>query len=336
MNWTPTWFKRLQAVLLCIALPALVFSAANARAQTAQANRPFTLIVPFPAGGASDALARQVAPSLSKAMGQTVIVENITGASGTLAAQRMLSAPHDGHHIMVVSSSETIMPPLLMSSVKFQAEDFRLLVDGMSVPLALIARTGLPLNTVEELVAYARNPANKPLSYGSLGNGSIAHLAAEHFEQLTGAKLVHVPYRGGAPLTTDMIGNQIDISFFPFAGGAIQLAETGKVKVLGIASATRLPHLAKYPLLTQAPGLKTYVYSAWNSFAVPRAVPEAMAERLNRELNAILQTPEIKAFAQKMGSFVPEPMNLQQIGAFYAGETERLRGLAKAVKLQAD
>ncbi len=321
------------------ALPGLLCAAAALWCAAAAAQAPakiMTLIVPFPAGGASDALARQVAPELSKAMGQTVIVENITGVSGSLAAARLLAAPPDGNQIMVVSSSETIRPPLLLSSVKFQAEDFRLLVDRMSVPLALIARTGLPVNNVEEPLAYARNPANKALSYGSLGNGSIAHLAAEHFEQLTGVKMVHVPYRGGAPLTTDMIGNRIDISFFPLAGAGIQLAEAGKIKVLGMASGTKLPHLAKYPLLADMAALKPFVYSAWNSFAVPKAVPDAVAERLNHELNGILHQPQIMAFAQKMGSHVPPALSLEQVGVFYAAETAKLRGLAKAVKLQAD
>jgi tripartite-type tricarboxylate transporter receptor subunit TctC len=298
--------------------------------------RPLTLIVPFPAGGASDALARQVAPGLSKAMAQTVVVENITGASGTLAAQRLLASPPDGTSIMVVSSSETIMPPLLMSSVKWQAEDFRLLVSGMSVPLALIARGAAPFNSVQEMLAHARNPDKVPLSYGSLGNGSIAHLAGEHFMQLTGVKMVHVPYRGGVPLTTDLIGNQVDISFFPLAGAALQMAEAGKIKVLGVASSTRFEHLARYPLLTEVAPLQTFVHSAWNSFAVPKAVPIAVAERLHRELNAVLQSPEIKAFALKMGSYVPEPVDLQQVASFYAAETARLRGLAGAIKLQAD
>jgi tripartite-type tricarboxylate transporter receptor subunit TctC len=306
-----------------------------ARAQQ-PAPKTLTLIVPFPAGGASDALARQVAPGLAKALGQTVVVENITGASGTLAAQRLLSSPPDGQAIMVVSSSETIMPPLLMKSVKFVAEDFRLLVDGMTVPLALIARTGLPVNSLDDLLAYARNPANRALSYGSLGNGSIAHLAAEHFEQLTGVKMVHVPYRGGVPLTTDMIGNQVDISFFPLTGAGTQLVEAGKIKLLGVASRQALPHLAKYPLLTSAAPLKDFVHTAWNSFAVSRSVPDMVAERLNRELNAILQSAEIKAYAVKMGSHVTDAQGLPQVAAFYAAETAKLRSLAQAVKLQAD
>jgi tripartite-type tricarboxylate transporter receptor subunit TctC len=330
---TPFTTRRDVLALWLAAVDAPVCTSALAQPGGA---RPLTLIVPFPAGGASDALARQVAPGLSRAMGQTVVVENITGASGTLAAQRLLSSPPDGMSIMVVSSSETIMPPLLMSSVKWQAEDFRLLVGGMSEPLALIARTAAPFNSVQEMLAHARNPDKVPLSYGSLGNGSIAHLAAEHFEQLTGVKMVHVPYRGGVPLTTDMVGNQIDISFFPFAGAATQLAESGKIKVLGVAGSTRLEHLAKYPLLTEVAPLQAFVYSAWNSFTVPKAVPDAVAERLNRELNAILQSPEIKAFALKMGSYVPEPASLQQVASFYVAETSKLRALAKAIKLQAD
>jgi tripartite-type tricarboxylate transporter receptor subunit TctC len=268
-------------------------------------------------------------------MGQTVVVENITGASGTLAAHKMLAAEPDGTTLMVVSSSETIMPPLLLNTARFQAEDFSLLVQPLVVPLALVGRAGLAPTTLDALLAHGRDPANKPLSCGNFGNGTIPHLAAAHFEQLTGVKLLQVPYRGGAPLINDLLGEQVDLSFFPFAGNLLQLAETGRVKVYGVASASRAPHLASHALLGDHPQLKGFVHSAWNSFAVSKRVPEPVAERLSLELNTILHRPDIAAFALKMGSVVPARASLTEMAKFYRAETLKLRALARSIDLQA-
>lgn len=297
-----------------------------------QSDRPVVLLVPFAAGGASDALARQVAPHLAKTLERTVIVDNVPGASGTLAAQRLLTAAPDGSTMMVVSSSETILPPLVMPSVKFQAEDFRLLVGGMDAPVALLGRVGLEATQLTELLLRAGTTPT--LSYGSLGNGTIAHLAAEHFSMLTGVGMIHVPYRGGAPLITDLLANQIDLGFLPLAGPVLQLAETGKLKVYGLASSTRAAPFEKYPLLTAHPALKTFEHTAWTAFAVAKSVPEPVSERLNETLNAILQLPEVRDFARRMGSHVPKVMSLPQVAAFYEREISLMRNLARTVNLQ--
>jgi tripartite-type tricarboxylate transporter receptor subunit TctC len=247
----------------------------------------------------------------------------------------MFTAPADGNMIMMVSPGETIMPPLLLSGVKFKSEDFRLLINGPSVALALLMRTGLNFKHVGELIDYGINPANKPLSYASFGVGSVAHLAAEHFSELTGVKMTHVPYRGGAPVTTDLIGNQVDLSFFPIAGTALQMIETGKVKCLGVAMPVKLPQYSKLDLLTAHPLLKTYVHTSWQSMAVPKTTPQPIVERLHRELTAIFQSEELRAFAAKQGSFIPEPLSLAQIESNYSAELLRTRVLAKAVKLEA-
>ncbi len=265
-----------------------------------------------------------------------MIVDNITGASGSIAANKMFTLPADGTTLMMVSSSETIMPPLMMKSVKFKAEDFRLLINGPTVPLAIVARSGLPINSIEELLAYARNPANKPLSYGSLGVGSIAHLAAEHFATLTGINMTHVPYRGGAPVVNDLLGNNVDLSFFPFAGGMVQMVETNKVKMLGLTLSESLPQYAKYPLATKHPQLKELVHISWQSVAVPKTTPLAVAEKLAQQLNDIFQAPEMQTFAAKNGSFVPKALPLAQVDAQYNAEIARTRALAKAIHLQAE
>jgi tripartite-type tricarboxylate transporter receptor subunit TctC len=332
MNRRHLLFKHLPALANAAALAGMLPGRAAAQPTTA---KTLFIVVPFPPGGASDALARQVAPHLSQAMGQSVVIENITGASGTLAAHKMLAAEPDGSTLMVVSSSETIMPPLLLTSARFQAEDFSLLVQPLVVPLALVGRAGLPPATLDALLAHGRDPANKPLSCGNFGAGTIPHLAAAHFEQLTDSRLLHVPYRGGAPLITDLLGEQIDLSFFPFAGNLLQLAETGRVRVFGVASASRLPHLPNHALLGDHPRLKGFVHSAWNSFAVSKRVPAPMAERLSNELNTILHRPDIAAFALKMGSVVPERASLVEVAKFYRAETLKLRALARSIDLQA-
>lgn len=320
-------FKHL-VIALCSALSL------QAAAQTGGKN--ITLISAFPPGGITDAIARMVSPSLAKATGQTVIVDNITGASGTIAAAKLFSVPADGNTLMLVSSSESIMPPLMMKAAKFKSEDFRLLINGPSVPLAIVARSGLAFNSIEELLAYARNPANKPLSYGSLGVGSIAHLAAEHFAALTGISMTHVPYRGGAPVVNDLLGNNVDLSFFPFAGGMIQLVETNKVKMLGLSLSEVLPQYAKYPLASKHPQLKEFVHISWQSLAVPKTTPLPVAEKLAAQLNDIFQSPEMQAFAAKNGSFVPKALPLAQVEAQYNAEIARTRALAKAINLQAE
>jgi tripartite-type tricarboxylate transporter receptor subunit TctC len=272
---------------------------------------------------------------LSKALGQTVIVDNVTGASGSIAAGKMFAAPSDGNVLMMVSPTETIMPPIMMSSVKYKAEDFRLLVNGPAVALALIMRPGLNFKNVDELIVHARNPANKPLTYGSLGIGSIPHLAGEHFEELTSTKLTHVPYRGGAPLITDLVGNQVDISFFPLAGATMQMIDTGKLKAVGVTLAQKLPQYSKFDLLTAHPLLKSFVHTAWQSVAIPKSVPLETAERLHRELNGIFQSEEIRLFATKNGTFIPEALGLRQIETEFNSEIARTRSLAKSIKMDA-
>ncbi len=322
--------------LCATALSALIATAfaAPALAQSTPAGKTVSIISPFPPGGISDVIARVAAPMLAKSTGQTVIVENITGVSGTLAANRMFSAT-DGTQIMLVSPSETLMPPLLYSSVKWKSEDFRLLVNGPSVPLGLLVRANLPVKNVEELIAYAKNPANKPLSYASFGNGSIPHMAAEHFSRLTGVQMIHIPYRGGAPVTQDLIGGQVDVSFFPVAGAAVQLVETGRVKHLGYAYGKDLPTHAKHARLTNHPMLKDFVHVAWQSVAVPKATPAPVVDALAKEFATIFNSPEMKELAAKSGSVIPETAPLAQIDAAYIAEIARARALARAIGIQA-
>jgi tripartite-type tricarboxylate transporter receptor subunit TctC len=328
--------RQLLVSLAASAAPFAPRAAAKAPANPWQpGTAPLVLVVPFSAGGASDALARQLAPLLAQALQATVRVENVPGASGTLAAQRVLSAPPDGRSILVVSSSETILPPLLMRSVKFQAQDFRLLSGSLSAPLALLGRPGLLATTLDTLLARAADPALPPLSCGHLGRGSVMHLAAEHFSQLTGVTLTQVPYRGGAPLMTDLAGDQVDLAFLALAGPLLPVVQARKLHIYGVSAAAAGTALARqHPRLDEHPGLHGFAHAAWLSFAVPQAVPETVAQQLNQHLNAALQSPALQLLAAQMGAAPYRPADLAEAARFYSSERRSLQALARAVGLQ--
>ena len=321
--------KRRSLLQHSLALAAAV--AAPAMAQTASSGRPITIYVPYPAGGVSDGQSRTVAPHLSKRMGVPVVVENLTGASGSISANKMLSSPPDGHALMVVSPSETILAPMVIAGLKYRAEDFRLLAAGIVVPTVLVARPTLEADNVAALVALSQK---KELSFGSIGQGSMPQLTAEDFRQRTGARLLHVPYRGGAPLVQDLMANQIDIAFMPFAGPLLGIVATGKAKIIGLVSPTRFPAYAQHPYVNDYPPLKDFNYPVWSTFAVSRAVPEDMAARLNLALNEVMQLPDVQAWVKGAGSFVPDALDLKGAADFYDAETRKIRTLAKAINLQ--
>ncbi len=323
--------KRRALILTTLALAATA-STGLSTAQTAASGRPITIYVPYPAGGISDAQSRIIAPHLSKAMGVPVVVENLTGASGSIAATKMLSNPPDGHSLMVVSPSETILPPLTIAGLKYQSEDFRLLANGIAAPTALLARANLEAGNVTELLALSQK---KELTFGSVGLGTMPQLTAEDFRQRTGAKLLHVPYRGGAPLLQDMMGGQIDMAFMPFAGPILGMVASGKLKVIGLASPTRLAAYPQLPYLNDHAPLKDFNYPVWSTFAVSKSVPDDIALPLNKALNDIMQLPEVQAWVKSAGSFVPESFTLKAAADFYDGEVRKIRGLAKLVNLQA-
>jgi tripartite-type tricarboxylate transporter receptor subunit TctC len=286
--------------------------------------------VPYPAGGISDQQARTIAPHLSKALGQPVVVENLSGAGGSIAAQKMLSMPADGHSLMVVSPNETILAPLTIPGLKYQAEDFRLLANGVTAPTALLARSTLEVNNLTELLTYS---ANKELRYGSVGLGSMPHLTAEDFRQRTGTRLLHVPYRGGAPMIQDMVAGHIDIAFMAFAGPILGMAAAGKIKVIGLATVPRIPALTQFAVLNDHASLRDFDYPVWSTFAVSKSVPEEAAARLSQSLNEIMQLPQVQAWVKTVGSFVLEPVTLKGAADFYQTETRKIRGLAKALNL---
>lgn len=315
------------------AFGAILLAGAAAHAQGFP-SKPLTLVVPYPAGGGSDAMARIVAPELSKQLGQPVVVENLSGAAGSIGVQKVVSAPADGHTLLIGSPMEIVLAPLSMSAAKYKPEDLRPLIVWGSTSMVLLARKDLPANNVDELVALQKRPGAKELSYGSIGPGSLYHLVAERFAQLSGTKMLHVPYKGGAPLVQDLMGGQIDIVFMPLAGNIPDLITSGKVKALGLAATARHPALGQIPLIKESKGMEDFVFGLWNGMQAAKGLPEEVAARLNKAAAEVLAKPEVRQNIIAQGNTPGVATSLDELARRYAGDIERFRAIAKAINLQ--
>jgi len=315
------------------AFGALLLAGAAAHAQSFP-GKAITLVVPYPAGGGSDSMARIVAPELSRQFGQPVIVENVSGAAGAIGVQKVLSAPADGHTLLIGSPMELVLAPLSIAAAKYKPEDLRLLGSWGSTSMVLLARKDLPANNVEELTALVKRPGAKEISYGSIGPGSLYHLVAERFVQLSGAKMLHVPYKGGAPLVQDLMGGQIDIVFMPLAGNIPDLIASGKLKALGLAATSRHPVLNQIPLIKDTKGMEDFVFGLWNGLQAAKGVPEDVAARINKAAGEVVMKPEVRQAIQAQGSAPASPATLDELSRRYASDTERFRAIARSINLQ--
>ena len=311
------------------------FSLGLAQAQSFP-SKPVTLMVPYPPGGLSDVIARTIHNTLSKHLGQPVIVENLGGASGGIAAQKVLSAPADGYYIFQGSPNELILAPLSNAAIRYKSEDFRL-VQMISInPMAMFGRKDLPANNGDELVEYARKAAaeGKPLTYASVGPGSMYHLLGEHLSKLTGIPMTHVPYKGGAPAQQDLMGGLVDVFISPFGKGQVALVDDGKIKAVAVLSTERQELLKKAPPLNDSKALKGFVFDTWSGYFVHKDTPEPIVQALHKALSEVANDPTIRASLEAQAMVVPRPQPLQALGKVYSDNTARYRAIAKAMNLQ--
>ncbi|MFS8978950.1 tripartite tricarboxylate transporter substrate binding protein [Cupriavidus necator] len=320
--------------LLAGLLTASLAGAACAAASGSYPSKPIALMVPYPAGGASDAIARVLSQPISKQLGQTVLVENLGGVSGAIAAQKVLSAPGDGYYVFQGSPNEVILSPLANAAVRLQAEDFQLVQPISTAVLALVARKDLEASSSDELIALARSRKDKPLSYGSVGMGSLYHILVEHMQQLTGTKMTHVPYKGAAPLVQDIGGGQLDFAIVPFNAALGAMAQQGRLKLLATVGANRPALLPNVPTISEGKLLKNFAFTIWTGVMVKKGTPPDVVQRLNQALGNVLQDPAVRAGLEAQMQLVAAPMSLQEAARFYESETARYRGLAKAIGLQ--
>ena len=299
-------------------------------------SKPVTLMVPYPAGGVSDVIARTLNTVLAKHLGQPVLVENLGGASGGIAAQKVLASPADGHMIFQGSPNELILAPLSNAAIKSKPEDFRLVQMITINPLVVLARKDLPAANGDELVAYARKTAaeGKPLTYASVGPGSLYHLLGEHLSKVTGLPMTHVAYKGGAPAVQDLMGGQVDIFMTPYGKGQVQLVEDGKLKAPAVLSAERQELFKKVPTLNESTALKGFVFDTWAGYFVRKDTPEPVVLALHKALSEVANDPAVRSALEAQAMTVPRPQSLAVVGKVYADNTAKYQAMAKAMNLQ--
>jgi tripartite-type tricarboxylate transporter receptor subunit TctC len=292
-------------------------------------SKPITLVVPFPAGGTTDALARALGEKLSQRLGQPVIVENRGGAGATLGANYVAKAAPDGYTLLVGAVHHTIATSVYKKLPYDFQKDFAPITTIATVPNVLVVNASTPAKNVAELVALVKAEPGK-LSYGSNGNGTAQHLIGTQFQALTGTSLLHVPYQGSGPLTTDLLGGQITMSFDTITP-VLQHIKSGKLRALAVSTAKRSSALPDVPTLDEA-GLKGFNIGTWFGVLAPVATPKDLVARLNTEMVGIIHSPE---FQKRMGELGAEPIgdSQAQMAQQIKDETEKFAGLVKEAKV---
>jgi tripartite-type tricarboxylate transporter receptor subunit TctC len=321
-------FKTISALLA-----GLLLAAGGTLAQPYPAKQ-VNLMVPYPAGGPSDSIARIFTAPLGKELGQPVIVENLGGVSGAMAAQKVLAAPADGYYLFQGSPNEVILSPLANAAVKLKAEDFRLVHPVADAVMVFVARKDLPVNNVDELIALARKSGDRPLTYGSVGIGSLYHLILEDVQHRTGVQLTHAPYKGNAPLLQDIGGGQVDFAVLVYSAAMGALAEQGRLKVIGQLGAQRSELLKNVATVSEGKELKNFSYKIWSGLMVPKNTPENVVERLHKAIGATLSDSGVRAQLAAQTQVASAPMSLAESAKFFEAETTRYRTIAKSINLQ--
>ena len=298
--------------------------------------KPVTLMVPYPAGGLSDVIARRVNAPLGKALGQPVLVDNLGGASGSIAAQKVLTLPSDGYMLFQGSPNELIFAPLAISSAKYKPEDFRQIHRVGMAPMAIMARADLPANNADELVAYAIKSAKegKTMTYASVGIGSFYHLLGEQMSKVIGAPMLHVPYKGGADVFKDMMGSQVDIFISPYGAPQVELAKIGKIKFIAAVSPGRGPLLPDVASTTESKLLKTFTAEIGTGYFVKRDTPEPVVQALHKAIQTVMVDAEFKAGIVALGQEMSPLQSLDAANKAFAEETAQYRAIAKSINLQ--
>ncbi len=299
-------------------------------------SKPVTLMVPYPAGGLSDVIARRVNAPLGKALGQPVLIENVAGASGGIGAQKVLSAPSDGYMLFQGSPNELIFAPMALASVKYKSEDFRQIHRIAMAPMAIIARTDLPVNNADELLVYAAKVAKegKSLSYGSVGIGSFYHLLGEQLSKQTGIPMLHVPYKGIADVIKDLLGGQVDIFMTPYGAPQVELAKQGKIKFIAALSPGRGPLMPQLASTSESKTLKNFMAEIGTGYFVKRDTPEPVVQVLHKALQSVLGDAEFKSNMVAMGQETSSLQSLEVANKAFVEETSKYRAIGKAIDLQ--
>jgi tripartite-type tricarboxylate transporter receptor subunit TctC len=311
----------LAALALMCALPAF--------AQT-YPTRPIRIIVPTPAGGPVDVMARLLANTLPPSLGQNVIVENRPGAGNILGSKYVAIAEPDGYTLMVSAASGLIMSPLIYKNAGYDAASFAPIALIAETPQVLVVNPGLPVKTVADLVAYAKANPGK-LNFSTGGIGTLPHLTAEYFKRLTGTQIVHVPYKGGGPALMGVVASETQMTFDTIAT-SLQLIRDGRLRALAIVGPKRAADLPNVPTMPES-GFQTVTTGAWMALLAPAGTPPAIIAKLNAATNAALATDVMKTALAKIGG-QPRGGSPKDLADHLASETVKWKPVVEGLDLK--
>lgn len=320
-------------ILQCAALlAALALTAAGAAAQS-YPTKPIRLVVPFPPGGTTDILAREVGQRLSASLGQPVVIDNRPGAAGNIGSELVAKSAPDGYTLLMCTVSTHAINPNLYAKLPYDhVADFAPVVLVASVPNVLEVTPSLPVNTVADLIKLAKEKPGQ-INFASSGSGTSIHLSGELFKTMAGVDMTHVPYKGSAPALTDLIGGQVQVMFDNLPSSLPQI-KAGKLRAIAVTSAQRAPALPNVPTIAES-GLPGFEATSWFGVVAPAGTPPAIVARLNADVNQWLQTPEAKEklLAQGAAAAGGSP---EQFAAYIRAETEKWAKVVKASGAKVD
>src|ERR1700688_439294 len=324
----PTMLRRICVVAM--AMP-LAFAALPALGQPYPSS-PVHLIVAYSAGGTGDVVARIVAPKLSTALGQSVIVENRAGASGAIGARSVAVANPDGLTLLIGQTAEVAINQHWLKGLNYDPDkDLQPVALLAVVPLALVVPTKAPYSTMAEFLAAL--PTSK-LTFASAGTGTPGHFAGELLKAKTKGNLTHVPYKGAGPALNDLIGSHVDL-YFPGMPAAMPLVKGGLVKVLAVSSAKRSGIAPDVPTIAETTGMKDFDFTLWAEIFAPHGTPQAVIAQLNTEINKVLNEPDTRQRLVEAGAEV-EPLSVDQFRAFVDAESSKYARIIKETGVTAE
>ena len=289
-------------------------------AQTAWPNRLITMVVGFPAGGPTDVVARIVARGLSQRLGQQVMVDNRPGATGTTAAAQVARAQADGYTLLAIPATYAASAALFRKLPYHSVDDFTAISTTVEFPYVVVTHAEHPVRTVADLVAAAKSASRSgPLTYGTSGVGSLQHLAMEHFARVANIKLQHVPFRGGAPAITELLGKRIDFIAEPPAA-LVELVRNGQLRAVAVTGGKRFFSLPEAPTVAES-GFPGFVITGWQGLLAPANIPDPVLRRLHAVLADVLKEPATIEEPRKLGND-PVPMSPGEFKSRLAAEVE--------------
>jgi tripartite-type tricarboxylate transporter receptor subunit TctC len=294
-------------------------------------SRPLRWVVGFPAGGGGDIVSRIMAAWLAERLGQPVIVENKPGASSNISIQAVVSSPADGYTLLFVPASAAVNVSLFDNLSFSLLRDIAPVSGLIDFPLVMVANPAFPPRTVAELIAYAKANPGK-ISVGSFGAGSTSHVSGELLKMMTGTNMIHVPYRGGAPMVADLIGGQVQIAIDVLTGSLAHI-RSGALRALAMAGKTRSDVLPDVPTIGET--VVGYEANSWCGLGVPKGTAPEIIERLNREINTGLTNPAVKARLAAVAT-TPIIYTPAQFGAYMASEVEKWGKVVKLAAIKPD